>query len=81
MERALTSLEIKALSDNVGREESEFLICAICSSGKSGVEYSNIDCIRSCTDRHHIQKSKKELKKEFPEDDIKVLRSKTRRIE
>ena len=80
MERALTSLEIKAISNNVGREEVMFLICAVCS-GKPRVFFSNIDRIRSCTDRDHIRKLKKELKTEFPRDDIKVLIIKIRRIE
>jgi len=48
--------------DNIGREESEFLVCAVCPSGKPGVGYSNIDSIRSCIDRNHIQETKKRTK-------------------
>jgi hypothetical protein len=81
MERALTTLEMKALSGNVGREGSKFLVCAVCPSGKQGVEYFNIDRTIFCNDRDHISKSKKQLKERFPEDEIKVLVSKTRRIE
>jgi hypothetical protein len=79
MERALTTLEIKAISNNVGREEVMFLVCAVCSGTR--VFFSNIDRIRSCTDRDHIPKLKKELKTEFPRDDMKVLIIKVRRIE
>lgn len=81
MERALTSLEIKAMFHNVGREERRFLVCAVYPSGEQGVEYSNIDCVRSCIERDHIKRLKKELKTEFPKDDIKVLITKARRIE
>jgi hypothetical protein len=78
MERVLTSLEIKAISNNVGREEVMFLICAVCCEPR--VLFSNIDRIRSCTDRDYIPKIEKELKKEFPNHEIKVLIVKVRRI-
>ncbi len=80
MERALSILERKAIFNNVGREEIHFLVCAV-YSGEPRVFFSNIDRTRFCTDRDHIPKLKKELKTEFPKDDIKVLITRVRRIE
>jgi len=74
MGRSLTNLEKKALFGNVGRQEKEFLVCAIRLD-----EF--VDAISSCTDREHISIPKKTLKERFPKDEIKVLISKTRRIE
>ena len=78
MERTLTKIERKALSNNIGREEVGFLVCAVCSGAR--VFFSDIDRIRSCTDRDQIPKIEKELKKEFPKNEIKVLIVKARRI-
>ncbi len=78
MERALTSLERKALSNNVGRQEKEFLVCAV---SLLGTDCAFIDCFKTCTERDHVRKLKKELKKQFPEDDVRIIVKKGRRIE
>jgi len=78
MEKTLTSLERKALSNNIGREEARFLICAV---SPLGTEYSFIDCFKFCTERDNVRKLKKELKTKFPKDNIKVLIIRVRRIE
>ena len=74
MERLLVTLEKKVLLGNVGRQEKEFLVCMMCPDG-------SIDAVSPCIDRDHIPILKKTLKKRLPEDDIKVLTNKTRRIE
>jgi len=78
MERALTSLEKKALSNNVGRQEEEFLVCAV---SLLGTDYAFIDCFKICNERDHLPRMKKELKKQFPKDDIRIIINKGRRIE
>jgi len=78
MEKTLTSLGRKALSNNIGREEAKFLVCAV---SPLGTDYSFIDCFKFCTERDHVRKLKKELKTKFPKDDIKVLIIKVRIIE
>ena len=77
MKRALTSLERKALSNNVGRQEEEFLVCAV---SLLGTDCAFIDCFKFCTERDHVQKLKKELKRQFPKDDIRIIITKARRI-
>jgi hypothetical protein len=77
----LSDLQIKAIFGHIGREESEFLVCAVCPSDEPGAKNLRINCVKSCTDRDDIQKLKKELKKEFPKTDPKVLKTKVRRIE
>lgn len=79
MERPLTSLERKALCNNVGREEIGFLVCAVCSETR--VFFSDVDRTIFCTDRDHIPKIEEELKKEFSKDEIKGLIIKVRTIE
>ena len=81
MERALSILERKAIFNNVGREEVRFVICAVCPSGQLGVDCFNIDRIEIFADRDRKEKLKREVKKEFPKDDIKVLITRVRRIE
>jgi len=78
MERALTSLERKALSNNVGRQEEEFLVCAV---SLLGTDHVFIDGFKSCTERDHVPRLKKELKKQFPKDDVRIIINKGRRIE
>jgi len=78
MERALTNLERKVLSNNVGQQEKEFLICAV---SLLGTDCAFIDSFKTCTERDHARKLKKELKKEFPEDDVRIIIKKGRRIE
>ena len=78
MERALTSLEKKVLSNNIGRQEKRFLVCAVYKLGK---EHSFVDSFKFCTERDRLPKLKKELKAEFPKDDVIVLIIKVRRIE
>jgi len=68
MEKTLTSLGRKALSNNIGREEAKFLVCAV---SPLGTDYSFIDCFKFCTERDHVRKLKKELKTKFPKDDKK----------
>ena len=78
MKRALTSLERKAFSNNVGQQEEEFLVCAV---SPLETNYSFIDCFNFCTERDHVQKLKKELKRQFPKDDVRIIITKARRIE
>jgi len=78
MERALTSFERKALSNNIGRQEEEFSVCAI---SPLGTDYAFIDCFKFCTERDHARKLKKELKRQFPKDDVRIIIIKARRIE
>lgn len=78
MERALTDLEKIALSNHIGRQEERFLVCAVSPLGK---EYSFIDSFKFCNERDRLPKLKKELKTEFPKDNMRVIIIKARRIE
>jgi len=78
MKRALTGLEKKVLSNNIGRQEKRFLVCAVYQLGK---EHSSVDSFKFCIERNRLPKLKKELKTEFPKDDVVVLVIKARRIE
>ena len=80
MERALTSLEIKAMSLKVGKKVKELLVYAICEDNP-GVEYSNIDGIRFCHDKDLAKKQKKKLKKKFTKDDVRIFETQVKRIE
>jgi len=72
MERALTSIERKAIFLKVGEKLKEFLVCAICKDNP-GVEYENIDEVKSCGNKDMAKEKKKKLKREFAKDKIKIL--------
>lgn len=80
MERALTSLEIKAMSLKVGEKVKKLLVCAICEDNP-GVEYSNIDGVRFCDNKDLAKKQKKKLKQKFTKDDVRILETQVKRIE
>lgn len=81
MKRILTSLERKAVFDNVGKTKTEFVICAVCSSKKLSAIYDDIDCVILCEDNNEVEEAERELRKKFPNNEIRVVKNRATRIE
>lgn len=80
VERPLTDLEFFVIKKEVGLGRAQFIVCAF-AKGNPGIEYSDIDAIRYCSKKSQARRLSKELRKEFPKDEIRILLSKARRIE
>ena len=79
MERPLTNLELNVFKKKVGLGKAQFVVCAF-SKDNPGLEYKDIDAIRFCSKKSQARRLAKELKHEFPKDEIRVLLLKARRI-
>ena len=77
MKRGLINIERKVIAENIGRADLQIVICAICFSENPG--YS-IDRIEICDNFNKSRELEKKLKKEYPQDEIRILITKTRRI-
>jgi hypothetical protein len=79
-ERPLINLEHEATNKKIDLAKTRFAVCAL-SPENSGIEYDNINCIHFSLSRKQTRKLKKEMEKEFPRDEVRILLTKVRRVE
>jgi hypothetical protein len=78
MAQGLINLEIQTLNKNVGVASLETVVCAINFSNDSN---HTIDQFVRCNNFVDSQKAEKELQVKYPDDTIRILMTKTRRIQ